>query len=213
MHLIQKKILRLLDGGSLENISARQIGLLVGVEHPQQIKHHLNQLEINGLAKYDRDNKILHPLSDNHGDSNLVTLPVYGAANCGNATNFADNYIEGYLKISRTLLNRTDDIIVLEADGDSMNKADLNGKNIEDGDYVIVDTKQKFPEPNDYIVSVIDGMANIKKFVLDKANHQIVLMPESTKNYPPIFIGENEIENYSICGKVVQVIKKPNIIK
>src|SRR3990167_319106 len=211
MHPIQKRILKLLEGGLLESISVRKIGLLVGVEHPQQIKHHLNQLEVNGLAKYDRESKTLRSLADIGNGGNLVTLPVYGVANCGNATNFADNYIEGYLKVSKKLLNRTDDIIVLEADGDSMNKANVNGKSIEDGDYVIVDTKHKSPEPGEYIVSIIDGMANIKKFILDNVNQQIVLMPESTKSYYPIFIGVDEIDDCSICGKVLQVIKKPKL--
>lgn len=209
MHQIQKRILNLLENGTLENISVRQIGLLVGIEHPQQIKHHLGQLEINGLAKYDRESKTLRSLVENGNESNLITLPVYGAANCGSATNFADNYIEGYLKVSKKLLNQTNDIIVLEADGDSMNKANINGKSIEDGDYVIVNTNHKSPEPGEYIVSIIDDMANIKKYILDEKNHQIVLMPESTKKYSPIFIGEDELDNYSICGKVIQVIKRP----
>lgn len=210
MHQIQKKILLLVANQPLSNISIRQIGLLVDVEHPQAIKHHLEQLEIKGLVKYDRDSKTLSSLQNAVSENDLLTLPIYGSANCGPAMKFADNYIEGYLRISKSLLKKTADVIILEASGDSMNMAKVNGKqNIEDGDYVVIDTKQKNPESGEYIVSVIDGMANIKKFILDKDNHQIVLMPESTKNYSPIFIGEDELESYSICGKVVQVIKKP----
>jgi len=210
MHPIQKRILKLIEDNPLENISVRQIGLLVGVEHPQMIKHHIEQLEIKGLARYDKINKKLSSLQTSTSNGLLLTLPIYGSANCGQATTFADDYVEGYLKVSRSLLKQTEDIIALEASGESMNLASVNGKqNIQDGDYVIVDTKQKNPKTGDYVVSIIDGLANIKKFILDEENHQIVLMPESTKNYSPIFIGEDEIGEYSICGKVIQVIKKP----
>jgi len=210
MHNIQKKILDLVSNKPLENISMRQIGILAGVDHPQKTKHHIEQLEKRGLVIYDKKQKTLkaiHP--DDITESNLITLPIYGAADCGQALHYANDYIEGYLKVSRSLLKKTSDIIIIEASGDSMNKAQIHGKNVDDGDYVVVDTSKKVPEKNEYIVSIIDGMANIKKFVKDEKNHQIVLMPESTKNYPPIFIGEDEIDDLSICGKVIQVIKKP----
>ena len=87
-----------------------------------------------------------------------------------------------------------------------MNNANINRKNIEDGDFVIVDAEQKSPEPGQYIVSIIDEMANIKKFVPDPQNKRIVLKSESTKEYLPIFIHEND--NYHVSGKVIDVIKK-----
>ena len=51
------------------------------------------------------------------------------------------------------------------------------------------------------------GMANIKKFFLDRENRQVVLMSESTKDFPPIYIHEDD--EFMVNGKVVQVIKKP----
>ncbi len=211
MHLTQKKILNLLTDEPLKNVSMRQVGRLVGVDHPQMIKHHLEQLEIKGLAKYDSNEKTLTSLRSTSEEGSLLTLPVYGSATCGQASDLAEDNMEGYIKISKSLISNSDEVIVLRASGDSMNRSEVNGeKSIDDGDYVIIDTKQKSPENKDYIVSIIDGMANIKRFILDKENKQIVLMSESTKNYPPIFIGEDELGEYSICGKVIQVIKKPN---
>jgi len=210
MHPIQKKVLMLISDHPLVDISIRQIGLLIGVEHPQMIKHHIEQLEKKGLAKYNKIERKLISLQDKNVNSDLLTLPVYGSASCGQASAFADNYVEGYVKISRSLLKKTQDIIVLEASGDSMNAAKINDQHtIEDGDYVVVDTAYKSPRNGDYIVSIIDNMANIKKFILDADNHQVVLLPESTKNHSPIFLGENELDSYSVCGKVLQVIKRP----
>ena len=51
-------------------------------------------------------------------------------------------------------------------------------------------------------------MANIKKFHFDRENSRIVLVSESSKDFPPIFIHEDD--DFNISGKVVQVIKKPS---
>lgn len=202
----------LLSDNKLENVSMRQIGLLVGINHPQNVKHHLAQLEKRGLIKFDRDSKIIQSVRKmSESSEGLVSLPIYGAANCGVATHFADNYVEGYLKVSKNLLKKSNNIFILQASGDSMNKAQVDGRNIEDGDYVVVDSEYNQPRNGDYIVSVIDGLGNIKKYYEDHENQQVVLMPESTKNYPPIFIGLDEIDNYCISGRVIQVIKKPKI--
>ena len=213
MHIYQKKILALVRNGSLKNISMRQIGRLIGIDHPQNVKHHLAQLEKRGLATYNLSNKTLEAVKGFKSTKNegLLSIPVYGAVNCGPALCEANDYIEGYLKISPKLLKKTKGIFIIEASGDSMNKANINGKTIEDGDYVVIDSEYKAPINGDYIVSVIDGLANIKRFIKDDQNKQIVLMPESSKDYPPIFIGINELDKYIICGKVIQVIKKPKL--
>lgn len=209
MHRIQKQIIKLGEQG-ISIPSLRMLGKLIGEDHPQNIKHHLGQLDQKNILRYDpRSHRliILDPKQSSNND--LLSVPIYGAANCGEALKFADDNIDGYLKISKNILVRTKNIFIIEASGDSMNKADINGNNIENGDYVVVDSEYKVPKNTDYIVSIIDGLANIKKFYEDKENSQIVLMPESTKKYSPIFIGIDEIDKYTICGKVIQVIKKP----
>jgi len=88
-----------------------------------------------------------------------------------------------------------------------MNQANVDGKNIEDGDYVIIDSEDRAPENGDVVVSVIEGMANIKKFIHDKKNKQIALLSQSTKDLSPIYVHEGD--DYFVNGKVVQIIKKP----
>ncbi|MFH1048133.1 MAG: S24 family peptidase, partial [Patescibacteria group bacterium] len=90
--------------------------------------------------------------------------------------------------------------------GNSMNKASVNGQNIENGDYVIVDTKKQ-PETNNYVLAIIDNCANIKKLLLNSKNNIISLISESTENHPAIFIHEND--KFLINGVVKYVIKKP----
>jgi repressor LexA len=208
MHKIQEQILKLIETKNLGNMTLREIGELIGEKYPQKIKHHLDQLQKKGLLKIDKKNKSITRTSRGPiQNSKLISIPIVGAANCGPATIFANENIEGYLKISKSILKKCQNIFAIRAQGLSMNKAQINGVTIEDGDYLLVDSSQSSPTNGDIVLSVIDDMANIKKYVWDEANNQIVLVSESTKDIPPIYIHEDD--SFMINGKVIQVIKKP----
>lgn len=205
MHIIQEKLLKELNRKSLSGMTLREIGSLIGEKSAQKIKHHLNQLSKRGFIAYNptkREIKKAQKISK----EGFVSLPIVGAANCGPATIFAEENITGYLKVSKKLAPRNGKLFVLRAEGNSMNRANINRKNIEDGDFVVVDAEQKSPEPGQYIVSIIDEMANVKKFMPDPQNKRIVLKSESSKEYLPIFIHEDD--KYEVSGRVVGVIKK-----
>lgn len=125
----------------------------------------------------------------------------------------AEETFEGYLKISPQILsvnkNNYDNLFAVRAEGDSMNLATINNERIEDGDYLVIDTNQTNPTNGKYILSVIDGCANIKKIIKDDQNNRIALISESTKNYPPIYIHPDD--SYLINGTVISVIKNPKI--
>jgi repressor LexA len=210
MHKLQEEILKAVDNKNLVGVTLREIGDIIGEKFPQKVKHHINQLEKKGLIKYDKDKKSLSRVK--HGkiqNSDLQSVPIVGTANCGPATIFANENIEGYLKISKNILSKCSNIFAIKAQGLSMNNAKVNGKTIEDGDFLIVDSDYRNPKNGDIILSVIDDMANIKKYIWDDINNQIALMSESTQDIPPIYIHEDD--NFMINGKVVQVIKKPKI--
>ena len=205
MHIIQEKLLKELNRKSLSGMTLRGIGSLVGEKSAQKIKHHLTQLSKRGFIAYNpvkREVKKAQQISK----EGFVSLPIVGTANCGPATIFAEENITGYLKVSKKLAPRGGKLFVLRAEGNSMNRANINRKNIEDGDFVIVDAEQKSPELGQYVVSIIDEMANIKKFIPDLQNKRVILKSESTKEYLPIFIHEND--NYHVSGRVIDVIKK-----
>jgi len=206
MHKIQDKILDLSKKEDLSKLSYRQIGDLVGVKYAQQVKHHIQQLIKNGYLDNDRDLNYLDLLrSAKNLQPKIISVPLVGSANCGPATLLAEDKIEGYLKVSSSLLPKTEGIFALRAVGNSMNLANISGKNIETDDFVIVDYKYKVPKDNDYVVSVIENCANIKKFSFDKKSKQIRLLSESTENFLPIIIDENDY--FMISGKVIAVIK------
>lgn len=208
MHSIQEKILQKIGQNGLKGLTLRQIGDLIGEKFPQKVKHHISQLEKKGLIKIDKDSKtILRAVSGTNKNTGLVSVPIVGTANCGPATIFATENIQGYLKISKNILKKCKNIFAIRAQGLSMNKALVDGKTIEDGDYLIIDTERRNPRDGEIVLSVIDDMANVKKYIWDEDNNQVVLVSDSTQSIPPIFIHEDD--SFMVNGTVIQVIKSP----
>lgn len=217
MHTIQEALLKLAGEKNLGQMTLREIGSLIGEKSPQKVKHHMLQLQKKGLLKVDKAKGMVKKAKlewekSFEGGGRILSIPILGAVNAGPAQIYADTNIEGFLKVSSALLNPaprdSQTYLALKVVGPSMNKATIDGKRIEDGDYVIVDIADRYGyQDGDIVLSIIDGLANIKRFYHDKENGQVVLMSESTKDFPPIYIHEND--NYIINGKVVQVIKKP----
>jgi len=214
MHTIQQKILTLAKVKNLAGVSLRKIGELIDEPNaPQKIKHHLDKLFEKGLLVKNSTGKITPAKIGTDKSSSLISLPILGTANCGTAKSYADDSIEGYLKISLKILgekfrNKINDLFVIRASGNSMNRARVNGKTIEDGDFVIAEKTAVPPQNGEYIVSIIEGLANIKKFFVDKQQNCIILASESNMEFSPIYIHKEDYGSYFVGGKVVDVIKK-----
>lgn len=209
MHIIQQKLLRLAETYNLGNMPLRDIGKIIDEEHPQLIKHHLEQLEKKGMIEWDREQKII---TRRHAgvvsNADFITVPVLGSANCGPALLYATPTVDEHIKVSKSLLKGRTKVFAIKAVGSSMNKANIDGKAIDEGDYVIIDPDDRNVNSNDYVLSIIDEMANVKKIVLDDKHNQIALVSESTVDYPPIYIDKSEAAKYFLNGKVIQIIKQ-----
>jgi len=213
MHRIQTALLNLSRQQDLGSMSLRQIAELVGASNkPQIVKHHLLQLQKAGLMQVDIKAGVIKPVNKGYHQKQATnffySIPIVGAANCGPAQIVAEECVEGYLKLSAKMLPRKKHgLYVLVADGPSMNKAEIHdGLTIEDGDFVLVDSSYSIPRNGDVVVAVIDGLATIKRYREDKANDRIVLEADSTENFLPIFIHEDD--DFVVSGKVIDVIKK-----
>lgn len=190
-------------------MTLREIGDHIGERHPQKIKHHLNQLRAKGLlVSGDKPRSLKIGSVQGKGQARMLSIPILGAANCGNPREFAIENLEGYLTVSPSMVPKKKKLFAVRAVGSSMNQANIGGKAIEDGDYVIVDPEASNPKNGDYVLSIIGGSANIKRFCKDSKNNQIVLISESAQELPPIYIHSNDFADYMVNGRVVQVIKK-----
>ena len=136
----------------------------------------------------------------------FISVPLVGSANCGPATLLAEENIEGYLTVKKALLPRASGIFALRASGNSLNRAKIKGKNVENGDMVLIDSEDRNIRDGDYVLSIIGGMANLKKYKFDRKNNQIMLLSESTETFKPIIIMPGD--DFAINGKVVGVIKR-----
>ena len=213
MHHIQKKLLELAKTNNLAECTLRRTAELIGDPDmsPGQVQHHLLQLKKRNLLFINRKNKTQR-LESPVEDDRFVLVPIVGSASCGPALNYAEEFYEGFLRISKQLLGKQttqlkNKYMAVKADGESMNSARI-GKSkqpINSGDFVLVDVTQKCANDGDYVLSIIGGMANIKR--LKKHEEYISLESESLtpERFPPIIVGQSE--NCMINGKVVAVYK------
>lgn len=200
---------------NLGSVGLRKLGQLIGESHPQKVKHHLEQLEKKGLVIINAKSgeiKAAKPVT--RQSAGLFTLPILGTANCGPADIFAEENFEGYLKVSPATIGRrkAEGLFVIKAVGDSMNKAkNLTGGPINNGDYVIIDSTRRTPSNGDYVLSVIDETANLKRFYRNGNAREIALVSESTLPIEPIYIDVSDANNYLVNGQVIKVIKRPKL--
>jgi SOS-response transcriptional repressor LexA len=219
MHTIQAKLLELSKRQNLAQVSLREMAKLIGMpqESPQKIKHHLGQLQRKGFLSIDKPKGLMERSANiptwatgllDKG-SRLFAIPIVGTANCGPATIFAEQNFQGFLRISGKLLERSrpDGLYAIKADGTSMNRTDIKGKAIEDGDYAIVDSRRRERLHNQVVVAIVDNRATIKRFIDDRRNGQIVLQADSSFDYAPIYLHPDD--DFTVSGTVIDVIKKP----
>lgn len=221
IHIIQKELLELSKRKNLAKLSLREMAAEIGMhkESPQKIKHHLLQLQKKGFLQIDRARGMMECTNTKPGwakglfekKNRLFSIPIVGTANCGPATIFAEQNFQGFLRISSKLVKRSKPtgLYAIKADGSSMNRAEIDDKHIEDGDFVIVDSEDKNAETGNVILTIIDNKATIKRFIDDQKNEQIVLKADSSFDYEPIYLHPDD--DFFINGKVISVIKKPKI--
>lgn len=193
----------------LRALGLREIGRMIDADnpiHPQKVKYHLEKLNILGKKPVNRKKRAVV-----FSDEMFFSIPIFGVASCGPAAFFADNKPTGHLQISKRLFNAySPDLFAVQAIGFSLNRANIKGKSIDSGDYVIVDPNKKDFQNGDYVFSKINGLANIKKFHRTPNSKGIALISESTKNIPPIFIHEKDLHSYVPMAKVIDVLKVSN---
>lgn len=207
MHRIQDQLLALADTEDIGNSSYYALAKRLGVANHGSVKFHLDQLLDKGLLFRDPKTGIITKVTKGEKFTGLLSIPVMGEANCGAAISVADDRVKEFLRISPSLLPKAklDKLYALKAVGNSMNAANIDGKPINNDDYVLVE-KTDEARNGDYVVSLFDEVANIKRLFLDTVNSRILLLSESKDSLPPIVIAEEDSYTYSIAGKVVGVI-------
>lgn len=213
MHTTQQSILELAASQNLYKMSLREIGkAATGKDQPPQlVKYHLQRLIDGGYLRVDEQHGVIERIVRGEKHAGFVPLPIVGAASCGPATQVAEQDVEGYLCLSERFLPKNrNGLFVIRAVGSSMNRASVNGKSINDGDFVVVDGKERQPKNGSYVLAVAGGNANVKKFHRG-ADGQVVLLSESSEDFPPIYVHPDDQLDFFINGRVIDVFKKPRV--
>ena len=206
MNPIQQKLLDIAKLEDIERLRRVDLVEMVNCEYPSQITHHLKQLVKRGdLVR--KDGRLVPALRTNAG---LVMIPVMGEADCGEATRYADGRIVDNMAVSPSVLRPklSERLYALVARGDSMNRATVEGKTIENGDYIVIEKRDDYvPKDGDIVVSIIAGLANVKRLRRDNARQRVLLLSESHRqdDFAPIVISDRD--DFAVEGKVVDVIK------
>ena len=165
--------------------SVRELMVVLGYKSPRSVSVLLKKLEEKGFLQRDfRGNlQIVEEPKIFKNNVETIDIPIVGSAQCG-ALTFAEQNVEGFVRISTILAPRSKQHFLLRAVGDSMNEV-----GIQPGDLVLVRV-QNFAENGDRVVALVDDEATIKEF--QRRGDIVVLQPRSTNpEHQPIIVSEN----------------------
>lgn len=206
----QEKVLRIIRRYYLENGYAPSLGELqefLGISTKRGVVNHLIALEKKGYIIRTGDPRGIH-IVDNDEEivyDYLIGVPILGYANAGTPLVSAEEENLGHIKIDPKLVNKKNDLFALIVKGDSMDLAEVEGKNIDEGSYLIVQKGAEIKD-GDVVVAIIDNSATVKRF--KKGDGMITLYPESTNPLnQPIFLDKDTDVMFN--GKVIKVLENP----
>lgn len=206
----QEKVLRIIRQYYLENGQAPSLGELqefLGISTKRGVVNHLIALEKKGYIIRTGNPRGIH-IVDNDEEivyDYLIGVAILGYANAGTPLVSAEEENLGYIKVDPKLVNKKDNLFALIVKGDSMDLAKIEGKNIEEGNYLIVQKDTEIKD-GDVVVAIIDNSATVKRF--KKGDGMITLYPESTNPLnQPIFLDKDTDVMFN--GKVIKVLENP----
>lgn len=178
-----------------EWITLREIAHNIWAGHPQTVLNKLNQLVLKWyFVKDDQGYRLIREsITDSLND--IVQLPIYGFAQCGNkGKKVVDEYSQEKIPATIAMLGVKDvsKCFFVRAKGNSMEPK------IQDGDLVLIKQQPSY-DINDYVFVVHNDLPKLKKIV--KQDGKLFL--ESVNR----FFDNVEISKYDET-KVIGVVKK-----
>src|SRR5690625_963107 len=172
--------------------SVREIAQAVGLASSSTVHGHLERIEKKGYIRRDPTKPRAIELVDvaDHIERDIARYaPIIGKVTAGTPITAIEN-IEEYMPIPSSLANTSDNLFILNVEGDSMINA-----GILDGDKVIV-KQQSTAENGDIVVAMTeDDEATVKRFFKEKDH--IRLQPENDSMEPI------RLHKVTILGKVI----------
>ncbi|MFA6255904.1 MAG: S24 family peptidase [Candidatus Absconditabacterales bacterium] len=178
-----------------EGITLREIAHNIGASHPQTVLNKLNQLVLKGYFIKDEHGYRLIRESITDSLNDIVQLPIYGFAQCGNkGKKVIDEYTQEKIPVTMAMMGVKDvsKCFFVRAKGNSMEPK------IQDGDLILIKQQPTY-DVNDYVFVIHNDLPKLKKIVKQEGK----LYLESVNR----FFDNVEISKYDET-KVIGVVKK-----
>jgi repressor LexA len=208
----QELVLKIIRNCYLENGYAPSLTELqeaLDISTKRGVVNHLIALEKKGYIFRTGEPRGIHMVGndDEVVYDYLVGIPVLGYANAGTPLVSSEEENLGVLKVDREIIGKKGNLFSLIIKGDSMNLAEVEGKNISEGSYVIVQ-KDVDIKNGDIVLAIVENSATVKRFKKEK--DMIVLYPQSSNpQNQPIYLDRNT--ESLLNGKVIKVLDNPSI--
>jgi repressor LexA len=206
----QEKVLKIIRKSYLESGQAPSLGELqefLGISTKRGVVNHLIALEKKGYILRTGEPRGIHIVDDDDEIvyDYLVGVPILGYANAGTPMVSAEEENLGVLKVDPKLIGKKKSLFSLIVKGDSMDMAEIDGKNITEGSYLVVHKDAEITD-GDIVVAILDNSATVKRF--KKGENMVTLYPESSNPVnQPIFLDKDTEVLFN--GKVVKVLENP----
>jgi repressor LexA len=175
----------------------------LGVGSTHTVQRYLQQLQQEGFIDRRPGARGIKLLRGVDGDVRTRPVPVVGVVPAGPLM-LAEENLDGWIRLPEDFLPQAagSQFFLLRVSGDSMNRAEVVGEKIEDGDLVLV-RQELAADQGQIVVALIDGEATVKR--LARGPDYFVLKPESTnKLHQPIVLDRETL----IQGVVCRVLKE-----
>jgi len=178
-----------------EGITLREIAANIWASHPQTVLNKLNQLVLKWyFVKDDQGYRLIREsVTDSIYD--IVQLPIYGFAQCGNqGKKVVDEYTQEKIPVTMAMLGVKDisTCFFVRAKGNSMEPK------IQDGDLVLIRQQDSY-DINDYVFVVHNDLPKLKKIIQKEGKRYL----ESVNR----FFDTLEVSKYDET-KIIGVVKK-----
>lgn len=187
-----------IEGGKPPTIEELRVAL--GVGSTRTVLRYLQELEEAGDIERWSGARGIRLTRAPSASGVMIDVPVVGAAPAGPMLEAQENIL-GHVRLAPPNAERRR-LFLLRVKGNSMDRALVNGRSIDDGDLVLV-AQTSNARSGEVIVAMVDGQATIKRLSLGP--HYAVLKPESSDlAHVPFVVSEG----FSVQGVVIDVIKQ-----
>ena len=139
------------------------------------------------------------------GFQTTLNIPIFWYANAWTPLVEAAENDYGVLPISKKIVTGdVADYFFLRVEWTSMNKHEVNGKNISNGSYILIKKDESSLNETDAFLFIVNGAATIKKY--KQYGEDVYLLPNSHDDYhKPIILSSSD--DIAVNGKVVDVFQ------